>query len=130
MNALVVVRDGLESHKHVLDENGHRQVMGNGRLPTRTIATGVRPVEVSQRRVHDCRESSTTRLSPARNQRGTWSASIDLGLLSATHSSQWTRTMNPRFQREKSWVGEHNIARLEEIAVLCFVLVADAAVAG
>jgi transposase-like protein len=38
-----------------VDENGHRQVVGNGRLPARTIVTGVGPVEVSQRRVHDRR---------------------------------------------------------------------------
>ena len=45
----------LESHKHVVDENGHRVVVGNGRLPARTIITGVGPVEISQRRVHDRR---------------------------------------------------------------------------
>jgi len=45
----------LESHKYIVDENGHRQVVGNGRLPARTIITGVGPVEVSQRRVHDRR---------------------------------------------------------------------------
>ncbi len=45
----------LESHRHRVDENGHRQVVGNGRLPTRTIVTGVGSVEISQRRVHDRR---------------------------------------------------------------------------
>jgi len=45
----------LESHRHVMDKDGHRQVVGNGRLPTRTIMTGVGPVEVSRRRVHDRR---------------------------------------------------------------------------
>lgn len=49
------VQDWLESHKHILDQNGHRQVVGNGSLPTRSIITGVGPVEVSQRRVHDRR---------------------------------------------------------------------------
>ena len=45
----------LESHRPVVDENGHRQVVGNGRMPSRTLITGVGPVEVSQRRVHDRR---------------------------------------------------------------------------
>jgi transposase-like protein len=45
----------LESHRHVVDEDGHRQVVGNGRRPARTIITGVGPVEVRQRRVHDRR---------------------------------------------------------------------------
>lgn len=49
------VQEWLESHRHALDQNGHRQVVGNGSLPTRSILTGVGPVEVSQRRVHDRR---------------------------------------------------------------------------
>lgn len=49
------VQAWLESHRHIVDENGHRQVVGNGRMPARTIITGVGPVEISQRRVHDRR---------------------------------------------------------------------------
>jgi len=49
------VADWLGSHQHIVDEKGHRQIVGNGRLPARTITTGVGPVEVSQRRVHDRR---------------------------------------------------------------------------
>jgi len=49
------VRGWLESHEHAVDANGHRQVVGNGHLPTRTIVTGVGAVEISQRRVHDRR---------------------------------------------------------------------------
>ena len=49
------VQGWLESHEHAVDENGHRHVVGNGRLPTRTIVTGVGAVEISQRRVHDRR---------------------------------------------------------------------------
>ena len=51
----VEVEDWLESHKHLRDGNGHRQVVGNGCLPTRTVLTGLGPVEVRQRRVHDRR---------------------------------------------------------------------------
>ena len=49
------VRAWLESHKHLVDDKGHRQVVGNGHLPARTILTGVGPVAVTQRRVHDRR---------------------------------------------------------------------------
>jgi transposase-like protein len=49
------VRAFLESHRHLVDEHGHRQVVGNGRMPARTIVTGLGPMEVSQRRVHDRR---------------------------------------------------------------------------
>src|SRR5262249_32842345 len=34
---------------------GHRQVVRNGRMPARTITTGVGPVDVQQPRVHDRR---------------------------------------------------------------------------
>jgi len=49
------VQGWLESHRHTINEKGHSQVVGNGRLPARTIITGVGPVEISQRRVHDRR---------------------------------------------------------------------------
>ena len=45
----------IESHKHVRDEQGRRQVVRNGRLPKRGIITGVGPLEVTQPRVHDRR---------------------------------------------------------------------------
>jgi len=45
----------IESHRDVVDENQRRQVVRNGHLPTRTILTGVGPVEVTQPRVHDRR---------------------------------------------------------------------------
>ena len=45
----------IESHKHVTDERGHRQVVRNGHLPPRQILTGLGPVEVTQPRVHDRR---------------------------------------------------------------------------
>lgn len=45
------VADWLESHQHIVDEKGHRQVVGNGRLPARTITTGVGPVEVNHSRL-------------------------------------------------------------------------------
>ena len=45
----------IESHKHVTDERGHRQVVRNGHLPKRGIITGVGSVEVTQPRVQDRR---------------------------------------------------------------------------
>ena len=49
------VAQWIDSHQHVTDEAGHRQVVRNGRLPKRTILTGVGPVEVQQPRVLDRR---------------------------------------------------------------------------
>ena len=31
----------IDGHSHLRDEAGHRQVMGNGSMPVRTITTGV-----------------------------------------------------------------------------------------
>ena len=45
----------VEAHQHVLDGDGHRQVVRNGHLPPRDILTGLGPVEVHQPRVRDRR---------------------------------------------------------------------------
>lgn len=49
------VQQWIDQHAHLTDERGHRQVVRNGYLPTRSILTGVGPVEVTQPRVHDRR---------------------------------------------------------------------------
>jgi len=49
------VEDWIEEHKHLRDEQGRRQVVRNGRMPKRTITTGVGQIEVEQPRVHDRR---------------------------------------------------------------------------
>ena len=46
------VETWIESHKHVTDAQGRRQVVRNGHLPKREIITGVGSVEVMQPRVH------------------------------------------------------------------------------
>jgi transposase-like protein len=49
------VAEWIETHRHRRDEQGHRQVVRNGRLPERTLMTGVGPVTVKQPRVLDRR---------------------------------------------------------------------------
>jgi transposase-like protein len=49
------VAEWVESRSHLTNEAGHRQVVRNGRLPKRTILTGLGPVEVEQPRVLDRR---------------------------------------------------------------------------
>ena len=49
------VAEWIESHRELRDEAGHRQVVRNGRLPKRTILSGVGPIEVEQPRVLDRR---------------------------------------------------------------------------
>ncbi len=36
----------ISAYKHLQNEDGHRQVAGNGRLPHRKITTGVGQVEI------------------------------------------------------------------------------------
>lgn len=45
----------IDAHQQLTDAAGHRQVVRNGRLPKRTILTGVGSVEVEQPRVLDRR---------------------------------------------------------------------------
>ena len=49
------VASWIEQHRDVVDADGHRTVVRNGHLPTRSILTGVGPVEITQPRVHDRR---------------------------------------------------------------------------
>ena len=45
----------IDRHQQVVDADGHRLVVRNGHLPTRSIVTGIGRVEVTQPRVHDRR---------------------------------------------------------------------------
>ena len=49
------VSEWIESHTHLRDGRGHRQVVRNGYLPEREITTGLGAVKVRQPRVHDRR---------------------------------------------------------------------------
>jgi putative transposase len=51
----VEVAEWIARHRHLHDEQGHRQVVRNGHLPQRTLLTGVGPVDVKQPRVLDRR---------------------------------------------------------------------------
>jgi transposase-like protein len=55
------VAEYISAHSHDRDDRGHRLVVRNGRLPERTIQTGVGPVEVSQPRVNDKRTDENGR---------------------------------------------------------------------
>jgi putative transposase len=63
------VQDYLAHRASLVNESGHRQVVRNGYLPTRTILTGIGPMEVTQPRVLDRRtkpqaESFTSQVLP------------------------------------------------------------------
>ena len=49
------VASWIETHMDVVAADGHRAVVRNGYLPTRSITTGVGAVQVTQPRVHDRR---------------------------------------------------------------------------
>jgi putative transposase len=49
------VAEWIDSHRHLADERGHRQVVRNGYLPEREIITGLGSLQVRQPRVHDRR---------------------------------------------------------------------------
>ncbi len=54
----VEVAEWIEAHRELRDAAGHRQVVRNGRLPKRTILSGVGPIEVEQPRVLDRRSKN------------------------------------------------------------------------
>ena len=49
------VADWIDTHAHLRDQDGRRQVVRNGSHPERTILTGLGPIEVKQPRVQDRR---------------------------------------------------------------------------
>jgi len=55
----VEVAEWIDGHAHLKDENGHQQVVRNGRLPERKITTGLGQVDIRQPRVHDRRKKGT-----------------------------------------------------------------------
>jgi len=50
------VDEYIEAHENIRDENGHRRVVRNGRLPQRELVTGIGPIKVHQPRVNDKRK--------------------------------------------------------------------------
>ena len=63
------VAEWIQSHRQLRDATGHRQVVRNGRLPKRTILSGIGPLEVEQPRVLDRRnkdeaEGFTSKILP------------------------------------------------------------------
>jgi len=56
------VAEWIESRRDQLNEAGHRQVVRNGRLPKRTLLSGVGPIEVEQPRVLDRRPNEEAEL--------------------------------------------------------------------
>jgi hypothetical protein len=56
----------IESHAHVRDESGHRQVVRNSYLPERTITAEVGGAPMRQPRVHDRRPEGERRRSSLR----------------------------------------------------------------
>ena len=55
----------IERHAEVRDDRGHQQVVKNGHHPSRTLITGVGPVEVTQPRVWDRRIAGRRRVEVA-----------------------------------------------------------------
>ncbi len=53
------VAEWIDGHASLKDENGHQQVVRNGRLPKRKITTGIGQIEIQQPRVHDRRDAGT-----------------------------------------------------------------------
>jgi len=59
----------LAEHAGIVDDQGHRQVVRNGHLPSRAVLTGIGPVEVVQPRIRDKRpaegrEKFTSKILP------------------------------------------------------------------
>jgi len=60
------IAEYIERCSHIKDDKGHRMVVRNGKLPERSLITGVGPLKIRQPRIHDKRkgESFTSSILP------------------------------------------------------------------
>ena len=47
------IAEYIERCIHIKDDKGHRMVVRNGKLPERSLVTGVGPLKIRQPRIHD-----------------------------------------------------------------------------
>ena len=53
------IAEYIERCTHIKDDKGHRMVVRNGKLPERSLVTGVGPLKIRQPRIHDKREGES-----------------------------------------------------------------------
>lgn len=53
------IAEYIERCTHIKDDKGHRLVVRNGKLPERSLVTGVGPLKIRQPRIHDKREGES-----------------------------------------------------------------------
>ena len=96
------VADWIESHSHIKDLTGHRQVVRNGYLPERTIQTGLGDILIQQPRVHDqgCASErikfTSSILPPYLKRTKSLGCSGSLGFISRVSAPVTSRKHSPR----------------------------------
>lgn len=111
------VMDYIEKYQSVLDVTGKRLVVRNGRMPERTITTGIGPVKIQQPRIHDRRggERFTSAILPPYLRRV---ASIDALIpalyLKGVSSGDFSEALEAILGKDAPGLSATNIIRLKE----------------
>lgn len=111
------VTDYLERHAAHVDERGHRQVVGNGRMPERELITPVGRVKIQQPRVDDRRpgQKFTSQILPPYLRRTpSLDALIPALYLCGVSTGDFTEALAAILGPQAAGLSPANIVRLKE----------------
>lgn len=111
------VAEYIEAHGNERDEQGHRLVVRNGRLPQRDILTSMGPVKVSQPRVNDRRPEakfSSSILPPYLRRTRSLDALIPALYLRGISTGDFTEALSEILGPNAPGLSATNVVRLKE----------------
>ena len=111
------VADYIEEHREKRDEEGHRLVVRNGRLPERNILTGMGPLRVNQPRVHDRRPGgkfTSSLLPPYLRRTRSLDALIPALYLRGISTGDFTEALSEILGPNAPGLSATNVVRLKE----------------
>lgn len=111
------VAEYIEAHVSERDEQGHRLVVRNGRLPQRDILTGMGPVKVNQPRVNDRRPEakfSSRILPPYLRRTRSLDALIPALYLRGISTGDFTEALSEILGSNAPGLSATNVVRLKE----------------
>jgi len=111
------VQQYIDKHSALRDRSGRKQVVRNGRLPTRKIQTGAGAIEVSQPRINDRREGkqfTSLILPPYARRSPTMDCLIPLLYLKGVSTSDIPEALEPLLGPGAKGLSPANITKLTE----------------
>jgi transposase-like protein len=112
------VTEHIQAHAQHRDEQGHRMVVRNGRLPHREILTGMGPIKIEQPRVHDRRPEqkfSSRILPPYMRRLKSLDALVPALYLRGVSTGDFTEALSSILGPNAPGLSATNVVRLKEV---------------